>query len=156
MKRWLYASSISALLLVGPAVFAQTAKLIDQYETIPCDDYLSRMDALRDLSGKEPHSRIYVILYDGSLRKFVPGKDEQWIASPRGLVKARIRSMKKYLDRFETDLSRFVFIDGGFREHAGVDVWLVPSGGKEPLASPTVKTIKHSKGRAAGFCTWCC
>jgi len=147
--------------LFALSVFGQEkeARRFDEYGTIPCDEYLARAEAMIFGQASNPNSKIYVFIYEGKEKRSVYNKGEMTYKSvlpPRGLAKAKIDSMKKYVALKKISPENYVFSNGGFREDFWVEIWLVPNGAKPPTPTPTLKKIKYRKGRSSGFCLDCC
>ncbi|HQU84444.1 MAG TPA: hypothetical protein PKY59_15005, partial [Pyrinomonadaceae bacterium] len=74
-----------------------------------------------------------------------------------GSAKAKIESMKKYISNVKKlSLENFSFIEAGFRENSTIVFWNVPKGAEPPKPTPTLKKMKYRKGKAKGFCLYCC
>jgi hypothetical protein len=132
---------------------AQVATKIDEFEEVPCDHHLAYMDHLISESSKNPESMVYVFVYEGRERGSTWLK---WVLPPRHQVEARIASMKAYFRQRKFAANNFVFLNGGVRRSLTVEEWLVPAGAKTPQPTPSTRRIRHRRGRARGFCTWCC
>ena len=75
----------------------------------------------------DPSTSAYIIAYGGR-------------TSPLGQVEVLMTRARDYLvSQRGIDASRIVVMNGGFREDDSVELWMVPSGAKPPLATPTVK-----------------
>lgn len=143
------------------SVFGQEneARKLDEYGTIPCDEYLARADAMIIAQKNNPNSKIYVFVYEGKEKRSVYNKGEMTYKSvlpPRGLATAKIASMKKYVALKISALENYVFANGGFREDFWVEIWIIPNGAEPPKPTPALKKIKYRKGKAIGFCLDCC
>ncbi|HVE56409.1 MAG TPA: hypothetical protein VNB22_06235 [Pyrinomonadaceae bacterium] len=135
------------------------ARRFDEYGTIPCDEYLARADNMIIAQKSNPDSKIYVFVYEGKEKRSVYNKGEMTYKSvlpPRGLAKAKIDSMKKYVALKISPIESYVFANGGLREDFWVEIWVVPNGAEPPKPTPTLKKIKYRKGKARGFCLDCC
>jgi hypothetical protein len=74
----------------------------------------------------DPGSNGYIIAYGGR-------------RGPAGEAQARADFAKNYLVNSRgIDAGRIMTLDGGFREEATTELWLVPSGAVPPTASPNV------------------
>ena len=130
---------------------------IDEFNNLPCDEYLSRFDAALQKAYENPASTVYILIYEGKESKFDSKKKKFKLVLPRfGSAKAKIVSMRNYLLVRNFSADRFSFIETGLREELTVEFWLVPSGATPPKLSPTLKKIKYQKGKAHGFCIGCC
>ncbi len=80
------------------SAFSQEAKKIDEFENIPCDEYLARIDNAIIQASDNPSSSIYVLIYEGKELKYNSRKKKTELVSPNfGSGKAKIRSMKEYI-----------------------------------------------------------
>ena len=151
---------ISALLfciLFSVSAFSQEAEKIDEFENIPCDDYLARMDYAMVKASDNPSSMIYVLIYEGKELKYNSHKNKNELVYPNfGSAKAKISSMKKYVSSREFPVERFTFVSAGFRKNLTVEIWLKSTSETPPKPAPTLTKMKYRKGKAAGFCLWCC
>lgn len=134
-------------------------RLLDEFGDVQCEDYLARMDSAIIEAQNNPSNKVFVIVYEGKLtqrRYDRKGKSTTYFVNPPvGTAKARIRSMKRYLE-LRGDPKNFVFIEGGSRGEFLVRLYLIPSGVKLPEPFPTQKKIKFGKGKPKGFCPGCC
>ncbi len=74
---------------------------------------------------------------------------EIWKILPRiGKANSRIDLIKKHLKFLRYSTKNIVFINGGFRENLTAEFWLVPRNAEPPKLTPTLKKIKHRKGKA--------
>ena len=149
------------LIVCGFSVFAQAeeARMIDEFGVIPCDEYLARVDAMAIEKANNQNAQIYVFIYEGKekIPDYNNGNVTYKTYLPRyGLAKAKIESMKKYLEFRKFTPQNYVFANGGFREEFRVEIWLVPPGAEAPKPTPTLEKMKYRKGKAKGFCTSCC
>jgi hypothetical protein len=148
--------------LFALSVFGQTreAQKLDEFGSIPCDEYLARADTMIAAQANNPGAMIHVFIYEGKSKTPIYKKGElvsyKSSLPPFGLAKAKIDSMKKYLKRRKIPVENYVFANGGFREDFWVEIWVVPPGAEAPKPTSTVKKMKYRKGKASGFCTWCC
>ncbi len=144
-------------ILFCSSAFSQEAKKIDEFENIPCDEYLARMDVAIVQAYDNPSSSIYVLIYEGKELKYNSRKKKTELVSPNfGSAKAKIRSMKQYISLRKFPAERFTFVKAGFRGNLTVEIWLVPTSVAEPKATLTLTKMKYRKGKASGFCLDCC
>ena len=144
------------LLRTSPA-FAQEVVKFDEFVKIPCDDYLSRMDALFQEASNSPAATVYILLYEGKVIDYSPRTKRWELMRPKvGLAEARIRSIKNRIDYRGFDKTRFVFLKAGFREEATLESWIVPGSASPPTPTNTVPKMRYRPGRAVGFCVECC
>lgn len=139
------------------SVFAQEARMMDEFGEIVCDDYLYRMELITN-NSKDFNGKIYIIFYEGkSSKRISPYSDKFVNVYPqRGLAKAKIQSIKDFLKVRKIPSDKFVFIEGGFRETVYLEAWSVPDGAIPPTSTPTLKKMKYRKGKAKGYCIICC
>jgi hypothetical protein len=132
--------------------------MFDTFGTLGCDNYLARVQGIAVITKKDyPEATIYFMIYEGKTYRAIREKKGETVMYPTvGSVDAKIRSMKRYLEILDQDLSRFRFVNGGFREGPAVEVWIVPNGAPAPRPTPTVTKMKFRKGKPRGFCTSCC
>lgn len=150
-------SALLFCILFCVSVSAQEAEKLDEFSNTPCEDYLARMDAVLVHAQGDPSATVYVFIYEGKENIYNERKKKMEIMFPaRGSAKAKIASMKKYLEYRKFPVERFKFIEAGFRENSTVELWLVPNAVEPPEPSPTLETMKYRKGKAIGFCVSCC
>lgn len=122
------AQSAQAVAIVAPlpkkAIVAQE---FDECNSCTFDDQKARLDNLAVELQSDPSTRAYIIAYGGRM-------------SPISQVEVLMSRAREYLvSQRGIDNSRFVIVNGGFRESDSVELWIVPSGAKPPQATPTVK-----------------
>lgn len=155
MKKLILLFIYSLLLCVG--IYAQDVTKIVEIKNTPCDEYLAEMDNTMIVSNYNPTAKIYVLVYEGREREYNYIKKGYEVLYPiKGSAEAKIESIKKYHSVRKFSGDNFVFIKAGFRENSSAEFWLVPEGAKPPEPEPAVKEFKYRKGRAVGFCTYCC
>lgn len=99
----------------------------DECNNCTFDDQKARLDNLAVELQNDPSTRAYIIAYGGR-------------TSPLAQVEVLMSRARDYLtSQRGIDASRFVVVNGGFREADSVELWMVPSGAKPPQATPTVK-----------------
>jgi hypothetical protein len=99
----------------------------DECNNCTFDDQKARLDNLAVELQNDPSTRAYIIAYGGR-------------TSPLGQVEVLMSRARDYLtSQRGIDASRFVLVNGGFREEDSVELWMVPSGAKPPQPTPTVK-----------------
>ena len=92
----------------------------DEFGEIARNDEKARLDNFAILLQNEPGARGYVIAYAGRNSRSGEGRRRaerarDYLVSTRGL-----------------DASRIVIVDGGFRESAATELWIVPPGAEPP------------------------
>lgn len=155
-----YLTIILCLFAVSVFGQAEAARIFDEFAFINCDEYLARMENIYLEQKNNPGVKVYFIIYEGKMKMPVYKNDKviksKYILPQFGMAAARIRSMKKWLYLRKAARENFVFVNGGFREEFGVEIWLVPPGGESPEPTPPLKKIKYRKGKPKGFCLECC
>ncbi|HLL74881.1 MAG TPA: PKD domain-containing protein [Pyrinomonadaceae bacterium] len=128
-----------------PVIAAPTPFQFDTYGNIPRNDVKARLDNFANALQENPGAQGYIIAYGG--RRGVAGEAQRradfardYLVNTRGI-----------------DAGRLVTIDGGFREEATTELWIVPSGATPPTASPNVdpsevqttrpRTTRRRRGR---------
>ena len=106
---------------------SEKTELIDEFGRLGHCDLTSRFDMFFYQLSQNPSSVGYVIVYQGT--DVLPASYD----SP-GMERFFVNHM--YFRNF--DSSRVVVINGGFREEARTELWIVPPGGEEPAPKDTV------------------
>jgi hypothetical protein len=98
----------------------------DTYGNIARNDVKARLDNFANALQEQPGAQGYIIAYGG--RRGVAGEAQRradfardYLVNTRGI-----------------EAGRLVTIDGGFREEATTELWIVPTGAQPPTASPNV------------------
>ncbi|MBK6749692.1 MAG: hypothetical protein KA956_07495 [Pyrinomonadaceae bacterium] len=95
----------------------------EEVEMANLDDFNLRIQNDPDAVG-------HIIAYGG--RKGRPGE-----------ARAIIKRASNYLIKIRrADAKRLMFVDGGLREKASVELWVVPLGADTPKPTPTVRVVK--------------
>ncbi len=103
-----------------------TGNKFDEYGNIARNDEKARLDNFAIALQNDPTAQGYVVSYGGRRGR-------------AGEAQARADFAKDYLVNTRgIDGGRIVTIDGGFKEEANTELWLVPSGATPPTASPNV------------------
>ncbi len=103
-----------------------TPTQFDTYGRIARNDEKARLDNFAIQLQNDPGAQGYIITYGGR-------------RGPAGEAQTRADFAKNYLVNSRgIDPGRLVTVDGGFREEATTELWLVPSGATPPTASPNV------------------
>ncbi len=100
------------------------------------------LDLLATAMQAETETVGYVIIYGG--RRNI-----------RGEVQRRIACMKEYmLTRRGFSADQIVFINGGYRTHATMEIWIASRGESKPLPTPTIdpKRVRERRGRIRYSC----
>lgn len=133
------------------------ARKVDEFANIPCDEYLARINALVQELKNLPDSKGYIFVYEGKESRQVYDKNnkytgEKYISPQFGLARNVIKKIGMRLKLQGSDIKRFIFINGGFREKFTVEFWIVPNGVIPPKPAPTLEKMKYRKGKPNGFC----
>ncbi|HEX8423234.1 MAG TPA: PKD domain-containing protein, partial [Pyrinomonadaceae bacterium] len=106
---------------------APTPTQFDTYGRIARNDEKARLDNFAIQLQNDPGAQGYIIAYGGR-------------RGPAGEAQTRADFAKNYLVNSRgIDPGRIVTVDGGFREEATTELWLVPGGATPPTASPNVE-----------------
>ncbi|MCP9493409.1 MAG: hypothetical protein MSG64_03030 [Pyrinomonadaceae bacterium MAG19_C2-C3] len=117
----------------------ETARLFDTYGDVLDDDAKPRLDNLAIELQNSPTSRTTIFGYGGRT-----GDDRR-----RRNGQARADFARDYLiNQRGIDAGRITTVDGGFREEAATELYIVPSGAAEPTASPNVDASEVQPRRA--------
>lgn len=105
---------------------APTPNQFDTYGKIARNDEKARLDNFAVALQNDPGTQGYIIAYGG--RRGAAGE-----------AQTRADFAKNYLVNSRgIDAGRLVTVDGGFKEEATTELWLVPGGATPPTASPNV------------------
>jgi len=133
-----------ALVVRMSAQSAETKK-IDEFEDFGCEEVKARTENLYLQLIKTAGSHGYIIVYEGKIRFSWPR--EHYLLPHIGEANSRIRAIKTYIDFLKISKFPVTILFGGYREHLEAEYFLVPPGGTTPTPLPTLKRIKHRKGR---------
>jgi hypothetical protein len=98
----------------------------DTYGRIARNDEKARLDNFAIQLQNDPGAQGYIIAYGGR-------------RGPAGEAQTRADFARNYLVNSRgIDSGRLMTVDGGFKEEATTELWLVPSGATAPTASPNV------------------
>ena len=98
----------------------------DEYVGEPVDEK-KKLDSFATLLRQETSNQGYVMVYAGRRARL-------------NEAAARASRIKNYLVKMRAlDARRIVALDGGHREQATIELYLVPQGATPPLAAPTLK-----------------
>ena len=128
------AQSAQAVSIIAPLEKkAIVAREFDECNNCTFDDQKARLDNLAVELQNDPTTRAYIIAYGGRM-------------SPLGQVEKLMSRARDYLvTQRGIDASRFVVVNGGFRENDSVELWLVPSGAAPPRPTPTVQASEINR-----------
>ncbi|MEO5858120.1 MAG: hypothetical protein ABIR33_04140 [Pyrinomonadaceae bacterium] len=139
-------ASITILLSISLSI-AQSPepKLIAEFGNVGCEDWLGRMDLFLDeLSNSKDRSGV-VIFYEGNYINRSK-RPNPLVAPVIGEGNMRANFMRQYFAHRRLDMSRIIFVSGGFRNEHLIELWSVIPGGKYPKPRPTRESIKYRKG----------
>ena len=104
----------------------EPSRKFDEYGNIPRNDVKARLDNFANELQANPGAQGYIIAYGG--RRGVAGEAQR-----------RADFARDYLvNNRQIEAGRLVTIDGGFKEEATTELWIVPTGASPPTASPSV------------------
>jgi hypothetical protein len=113
-----------------------TPTKFDEYGNIPRNDVKARLDNFANELQANPGAQGYIIAYGGR-------------RGPAGEAQRRADFAKDYLVNTRgIDAGRLVTIDGGFKDEASTELWIVPAGATPPTASPTLDPSQVQTTRA--------
>lgn len=112
--------------------------LSDQYGNLSLDAEKTRLDTLAaKLFKDKSQSLVYIVVYAG--RTACIGEAD-W----------RATRAKRYLkEQHNVSADRIIAVDGGFREHTSIEIFVGSSGSCGPTPTPTIKT---SDAQIVGLC----
>ncbi len=129
------AKSITATLLVGgyaaecPYMAEATIKVVGparkvyDYGEVTDEQLTDLVDRL--LAATAADEQAYIIVYAGR-------------NSIRGAAAANVRKIKAHVQQKGLAGNRLIAIDGGFKEQASGELWIVPMGAEAPRPAPTI------------------
>lgn len=149
--------SFLLLLLYANCILAQTetarkgkeARLVNEFGRYSCEDIKARLQNFQLMLNEEPKSRGVVFVYEGkypNVTDYRNGAAVRYILPSFGESAFRTREMQDAVAFFKFPMENWLFVNGGFRETFTVEFWLVPDGAAFPKPTPTLETIKYSKG----------
>src|SRR5215213_3442006 len=104
-------SALLFCLLFSISAFSQEAQKFDEFEVLPCDHYLGRMDVVFVAARNNPSAKFYVLIYEGKEWTYNRRKNKSELTFPAyGSAEAKIRSIKKYLSIRKLPVKRFSFV----------------------------------------------
>jgi len=108
----------------------------DEYGNIKRNDEKARLDNFANELQAQPGAQGYIIGYGGRRGR-------------AGEAQTRADRAKDYLVSSRgIDAGRLVTVDGGYKEEAWTELWIVPAGATPPTASPTVDASEVKPTRA--------
>lgn len=144
------------MLLTGTvASFGQEPRFIEEFEDVPCEDAMARLDLLFTQVTDEPGSIGAVLFYEGKYRRVDYLRNgttrESWVRPTFGEVYLRMRWLDNYVNFRNFPKDRIRFVSAGYRNVFTIGLWVVPSGARPPKSTSTLQTIKYRKGKPTDF-----
>jgi hypothetical protein len=119
-------TSASCTVNVNPKEVEVLARKVDEFGKIPNDDEKARFDNYAIELQSDPQATATIVTYGGRVGR-------------AGEAQARADRARNYLvNERQIDASRITTVDGGFREEASTELYIVPAGAQQPTASPNV------------------
>lgn len=103
--------------VIGPA------RKVHEYGVVSDEQQADWIDRL--IAALADDEQAYLISYAGR-------------TSPRGFAAANVRMVKAHVAKSGTPSHRLIAMDGGYREEAVNELWIVPIGAETPRPSPTI------------------
>ena len=101
-------------------------KPFDQFPSLAFDDDKARLDNLAIELQNSPAATAYIIIYAGRTSR--TGQAER----------LGQRTMDYLTAQRGVDGNRIVIVDGGYRDHDFIEIWICPPGAKPPQPTPTL------------------
>jgi len=102
------------------------ARKLDEYGALKPADENTRLDNFFIEMTNDPTAQAYLVYYSGRTSR------------PGDMKKMAARAKDYLVTKRGVDGQRVMTLDGGTREQATVELWLVPSGARPPQPKPTV------------------
>lgn len=102
---------------------AGPARKVDEFGPLADEELTERVDKF--LAHVTPADVAYIFAYGGR-------------TNVRGYAAASLREIRAHALKAGVRSDRLVTMDGGYRDEAGYELWLVPIGSEAPRPSPTV------------------
>ncbi len=106
-----------AVPIAGPAQKA------DEFGALPESEIASRIESF--ISSVSPTDQVHVFAYAGR-------------TNVRGFASSSLRQIRTQALKSGISSDRLVTVDGGYRDKAAFELWVVPLGSEPPKATPTV------------------
>jgi hypothetical protein len=103
------------------------ARKLDEYGALKPQDENARLDNFVIELQSDPTAQAYLVYYSGSSSR------------PGGVKKTAARAIDYLVTKRGLDGQRVMTLDGGMREQATLELWIVPAGAPPPQPTPTVK-----------------
>lgn len=131
------------------------ARKVSEYSWVPCGHIMALLDNVFAEQKEDPTSKLYVFYYEGKdhpqtvwnnkLKKY----EEKVFRPKRGNALNLAREVPLYAKGRKLDENKIILIEGGYRDEATLELWLVPEGAAPPKATPTIveKDVVFGKGK---------
>lgn len=130
------ASAVVSFVIIANTAVARTPLLFDEFGHLSCADELARLDNYGDKLRTVPGALAVIVVYGGRS------------GTRRGEVVARLFGIRDHLvRRHSIDSKRIVILDGGYRDNFLIDLWIIPSEGRDSvknLITPQIPPIPPS------------
>ena len=152
MNRFLFC--ITIIIFCFSSVLAQAKEAYKFQELVAgagsCEIALRDLDYFALELQKNPTAQGYIIFYGGKTYDFYEKPKSRLPRRNEAEFRARIAEGR--LKWLGVDSSRYVIVNGGFREKFTFEFWIVPAGAQVPKPTPTVqaKEIRFREGKAKG------
>jgi hypothetical protein len=103
------------------------ARKLDEYGALKPADENARLNNFVIELNNDPMAQAYLVYYGGRTSR------------PGAVKKRAARAIDYLVTKRGVDGQRLMTLDGGAREQATVELWLVPAGAQPPQPTPTVK-----------------
>ena len=104
-------------------------QLVNEFGITSLEDEWARLDGLLSQLRNDQQSVGYIVVYGGRVNKY-------------GELKERPKTLKAYIKTKLSNSDRVKFVEGGFREKFGYELWISQSEKMFPPLSPTVDPEK--------------
>ncbi|MEN3332450.1 MAG: hypothetical protein V7641_1815 [Blastocatellia bacterium] len=113
------------------------ARKLDEYGKLKPEDENARLDNFVVELQSDPTAQGYIIAYGGR-------------RSRAGDAKTVAARAKTYLvNKRQLDPQRVITVDGGYREEPSVELWIAPTGGQAPQATPSLDPAELTPAKPA-------
>jgi hypothetical protein len=119
------------------------ARKISEFGRGPCGQLMSLLDGAFVQQLEDPMSKLYVFYYEGKdqveavWNNKLKKHEEKVFRTRRGNALNFAREVPLYARGRKFDENKIFLIDGGYRDKATLELWLVPDGAAPPKATPT-------------------
>jgi hypothetical protein len=118
---------------------ARTPLKFDEFGKLSCSDELIRLDNYGNKLRTLPDALAVVVVYASRS------------GTRRGEVVARLFAIRDFLVRRSSiETKRIVILDGGFRENSSVELWIIPSEGRESVRYLVTSDVSPSSVQLRG------